>query len=96
MIDSHCHLDFDPLFSNIDQIIDRSKEIGVEKILTICTTKNSFDKILKIINYDPIIYGTYGIHPHEVKNNSFVKENDKHDADRELILNMYGVKNNSG
>ena len=73
MIDSHCHLDFDPLFSNIDQIIDRSKEIGVEKILTICTTKNSFDKILKIINYDPIIYGTYGIHPHEVKNNSFDK-----------------------
>tara|TARA_Y100000590_G_scaffold360215_1_gene416389 strand:- start:133 stop:894 length:762 start_codon:yes stop_codon:yes gene_type:complete len=68
MIDSHCHLDQDPLFNDLNQIISRSKNVGIEKLLTICTTKDSFNKILKIVEFDPIIYGTYGIHPHETKN----------------------------
>ena len=69
MIDSHCHLDFEPLLSNLDKIIQRSKDIGIKKILTICTTLNSFIKIKDLVNRDEIIFGTYGIHPHEVKNN---------------------------
>ena len=68
MIDSHCHLDHEPLLNNLDEIIKRSKEVGINKILTICTTKNSFLKIKDIILRDEIIYGTYGIHPHEAKN----------------------------
>ena len=69
MIDSHCHLDYEPLLSNLDKVIQRSKDIGIKKILTICTTFNSFIKIKDIVNRDEIIFGTYGIHPHEVKNN---------------------------
>ena len=65
MIDSHCHLDHEPLAENLSQVIIRSKEIGIDKILTISTTTSSFAKILDIINFDPIIYGTFGIHPHE-------------------------------
>jgi TatD DNase family protein len=68
MIDSHCHLDHAPLFDDIDNIIKRSKEIGIEKLLTICTTLESFKKIKILVNKDEIIYGTYGIHPHEAKN----------------------------
>ena len=69
MIDSHCHLDHEPLISNLDQILDRAKEVGINKILTICTTLDSFIKIKEIIKKDKMIYGTYGIHPHETKNN---------------------------
>jgi len=69
MIDSHCHLDHEPLFSNLDNIIKRSKKIGISKILTICTTIDSFTKIKEIVKKDEIIYGTYGIHPHETNNN---------------------------
>ena len=69
MIDSHCHLDHEPLLNNLDQIVKRSKEVGIEKLLTICTTLESFEKIKKIVKRDEIIYGTYGIHPHEAKNN---------------------------
>ncbi len=74
MIDSHCHLDHEPMFSDLKNIINRSKESGVEKILSICTTKDSFQKIIKIINFDPIIYGTYGIHPHETSSNIVTKD----------------------
>ena len=65
MIDSHCHLDHEPLVNNLSQVILRSKNIGLDKILTISTTTTSFAKILDIVNFDPIIYGTFGIHPHE-------------------------------
>ena len=47
MIDSHCHLDHEPLKSNLDSIIKRAKEIGITKLLTICTTKQSFKIFLK-------------------------------------------------
>jgi TatD DNase family protein len=73
MIDSHCHLDYEPLLSNLDKVIQRSKDIGIQKILTICTTLDSFIKIKDIVNKDEIIFGTYGIHPHEVKNNKVDK-----------------------
>ena len=85
MIDSHCHLDHEPLFSNISNIIKRSKDIGIEKILTICTTPKSFENIKKIVHMDEIIFGTYGIHPHDSKDFDIsaddivknVRENDK-------------------
>ena len=38
MIDSHCHLDHEPLFSDLTNVIKRSKEIGIEKLLTISTS----------------------------------------------------------
>jgi len=65
MIDSHCHLDQQPLAGDLNNIINRSKEVGIEKLLTISTTLNSFNEISKLVNFDPIIYGTFGIHPHE-------------------------------
>jgi len=65
MIDSHCHLDHEPLYKNISEVLNRSKKIGINKLLTICTTIKSFQNILKLIVSDPIIYGTFGIHPHE-------------------------------
>jgi len=74
MIDSHCHLDHEPMFSDLKNVLTRSKESGVEKILSICTTKDSFLKIIEIIKIDPIIYGTYGIHPHEANTDVVTKE----------------------
>ena len=69
MIDSHCHLDHEPLKSDLSNIIKRSKDVGIEKLLTISTSVESFQKIKDIINEDEIIFGTIGIHPHETDNN---------------------------
>jgi TatD DNase family protein len=74
MIDSHCHLDHEPLFSDLDNVIKRSKDIGIKKILTICTTLNSYKKIIEIVKKDEIIYGTFGIHPHETSDNLVTSE----------------------
>jgi len=75
MIDSHCHLDHEPLLGNISEVIKRSKEVGITKLLTICTTIESFNKIKKIIKIDPMIYGTFGIHPHETEDSLLIDKN---------------------
>ena len=74
MIDSHCHLDHEPLFKDISNVLKRSKDTGIEKLLTICTTLESFKNILNIVSMDDIIYGTFGIHPHETDNNNVSKD----------------------
>lgn len=73
MIDSHCHLDHAPLFDNLNDILSRSKEVGIKKLLTICTTLESFKNIENILTIDDMIYGTFGIHPHETENNDVSK-----------------------
>jgi TatD DNase family protein len=75
MIDSHCHLDHEPLFKKISGVLKRSKESGIKKLLTICTTIVGFNNIINILKIDPIIYGTFGIHPHETETNIVNKKN---------------------
>ena len=73
MIDSHCHLDHEPLLSDLSNVLKRSKDIGIKKLLTISTSFESFSKIKEIVNKDEIIYGTVGIHPHESDTNTITK-----------------------
>ena len=73
MIDSHCHLDHEPLLSDLSNVLKRSKNIGIKKLLTISTSFESFSRIKDIVNKDEIIYGTVGIHPHESDTNTITK-----------------------
>ena len=74
MIDSHCHLDHEPLISDLNNVIERSKKMGIKKLLTISTSYESFERVAKIVNKDAIIYGTIGIHPHETKENKITAD----------------------
>ena len=97
MIDSHCHLDHEPLLSDLDNVLKRSKNIGIRKLLTISTSIDSFLRVKEIVNKDDIIYGTVGIHPHEtnkdiVDTNFIVKnleENEKIIGVGETGLDFY-------
>ncbi len=77
MIDSHCHLDHEPLYSDLNNVIKRSKDIGIKKLLTISTSLESFSRVKDIVKKDDIIFGTIGIHPHEA---------DKNEIDKEFII----------
>ena len=56
MIDSHCHLDHEPLQENLSDILSRSKKIGITKLLTICTTFDSFENIKALVEKDHMIF----------------------------------------
>ena len=65
IIDSHCHLTYEPMSLNLKDTVDRANKDGVKYILTISTEDKSYEKILSIISRFKNVYGTYGIHPHE-------------------------------
>ena len=73
IIDSHCHLTYEPMSNSLDETILRANQDGVKFLLTISTEDKSYKNILSIIkNYD-CVYGSYGIHPHEAKNHKHIK-----------------------
>jgi len=67
IIDSHCHLEYEPMGSNLKKVVERALDNDVKYMLSISTTDESYLHILKIIENYNNIYGTYGIHPHETK-----------------------------
>jgi TatD DNase family protein len=97
MIDSHCHLDHEPLLSDLKNVIQRSKDVGIKKLLTISTSFESFTRIKDLIKIDEMIYGTIGIHPHESSNDVItsieiiknLKENEKIIGIGETGLDFY-------
>ena len=68
IIDSHCHLEYEPMISNLNEVIERAFKNNVKYFLSICTTNESYERILEIVKKHRSVYGTYGIHPHEAKN----------------------------
>ena len=67
LIDSHCHLDYEPINKDLDNILKKAKKAGINYLLTICTEDKSFNKILHILKKYNNVFGTYGVHPHEAK-----------------------------
>ncbi len=73
IIDSHCHLTYEPMSSSLDETINRANKNGVKFMLTISTEDKSFKDIIKILDNYNCVYGTYGIHPHETKKHKNIK-----------------------
>ncbi len=67
IIDSHCHLTYEPMSKSLKETVERAKNEGVKYLLTISTEDKGFKNILDIIKNYEAVYGTYGIHPHEAK-----------------------------
>ena len=73
IIDSHCHLNYEPMSLSLKETIDRAAKEGVKYLLTISTEDKSFKNILNIITNNKSVYGSYGIHPHETTNHKSIK-----------------------
>ena len=63
MIDSHCHLDFDKIAHNLDNIITNAKKNNITSILSINTDPLNFKKHLDLIDKYKGVYLSYGLHP---------------------------------
>ena len=69
IIDSHCHLDYEPLINNIDQVLLNAKNNNIISLLTIGTSLESSKKVLDIVDKYPNVYGAIGIHPNSTSGN---------------------------
>ena len=75
IIDSHCHLNYEPMSLSLDKTIERAINNEVKYMLTISTEDKHYENIIKIVDNYSSVYGTYGIHPHEAKNHTQIKTN---------------------
>jgi len=67
IIDTHAHIDMDAFDDDRSEVIQRAKNTGIDYILNVgCDIESSLRSIELTERYD-FIYGTAGIHPHDVK-----------------------------
>jgi TatD DNase family protein len=67
LIDSHAHLEMPEFKKDLEAVIRRAKEAGVEYIFTVGTEKKDWKRVLEIANSYPSIYAILGVHPHNAK-----------------------------
>jgi TatD DNase family protein len=67
LIDSHAHLEMPEFKKDLEGVIRRAMESGVEYIFTVGTEKKDWGRTLEIANAHPSIYAILGIHPHNAK-----------------------------
>ncbi len=65
LVDSHCHLDFPDFAQELDAVVQRAREAGVRRMVTICTRLSKFDQVLAVAERFDDISCTVGVHPHE-------------------------------
>ena len=76
IIDSHCHLTYEPMSLSLKETITKANNDGVKYLLTISTEDKSYKNILNIVENYECVYGSYGIHPHEAHNHKEIKSTD--------------------
>ena len=67
MIDTHCHLDAEAFHQEIDSVVQRALDAGVERILTVGTTLESSQAAIILSNRFPSVNAIIGIHPNYVQ-----------------------------
>ncbi len=68
LTDSHCHLFYDEIFQDIDNILIRSKNLGVNRFICVGTNINDSLLSLDISEKFENVYCSAGIHPHDSQN----------------------------
>ena len=76
LIDSHCHLDFDVLFEDIDGVLHRMRTAGVSGCVTISTRVEKFDQVLAIADAHAGVWCSVGTHPHNAHEEMHVETAD--------------------
>ena len=73
LVDSHCHLDFEVLNSDLKSVIQRAFDNDVGLMQTICTKISEFDKIYQLSESNDKIFCSIGNHPLNLLEEGVVK-----------------------
>lgn len=63
LVDSHCHLDFPELASNLEGVMALMRENGVAHALCVSVNLEDFPRVRALAERYPHIYGSVGVHP---------------------------------
>ena len=63
LVDSHCHINFDPLGKQLTQILQNARDQGVDHMLCVCVNLEDFPQVLALAQGHEHIYASVGVHP---------------------------------
>lgn len=66
LVDSHCHLDYEPLVEDRAGVVMRAREAGVVRMINIATTRKDFPQVRATAELFEDVYCSAGVHPHHV------------------------------
>jgi TatD DNase family protein len=67
LVDSHCHLDFPEFAPELDAVVARARDAGVQTCVSIGTTLAKFPQVLAVAERFENIWCSVGVHPHEAE-----------------------------
>jgi TatD DNase family protein len=67
LVDSHCHLDFPDYAGQVEGVVARAREAGVEVCLSIGTELSRFPGVRAVAEKFPDVWCSVGVHPHEAE-----------------------------
>ena len=67
IVDTHCHLYFEELNKDIDGVLSRANDLGVNTFICVGTNLSDSYESLTLAQKYKSIYATAGIHPHDSK-----------------------------
>ncbi len=65
LIDTHCHLDLDPLAGSVEAVLARAQAAGVRHCLSIGTTVEASRANVELAKRYPMVRAAVGVHPNE-------------------------------
>ena len=65
LVDSHCHIDFEPLGNNIDCVLSNAKENQIAYMLCVSVNLTDFPRVLSLAHEHDHIFASVGVHPNE-------------------------------
>lgn len=65
LVDSHCHIDFESLSSELPAVLHRARANGITHLLCVCVTLEKFPQICALTHDYPYIFASVGVHPNE-------------------------------
>lgn len=65
IVDTHCHLGSEEFQNDLDSVVTRAKEAGVEKMLIVGTDLLNSRKSFEVASRFPSFRASAGIHPHD-------------------------------
>ncbi|MBS1494645.1 MAG: TatD family hydrolase [Bacteroidetes bacterium] len=66
IVDTHAHLYYEDILNNIDEILKRAEDAGIEKIIAPAVDYKTSMQLLELTAKYPMVYAALGIHPTDV------------------------------
>ncbi len=67
LIDTHCHLFYKDLKNDLDNMLNRANELGVNRFITVGTNLDDSRECLILADAHENIFASAGVHPHDSK-----------------------------